>query len=73
MNPMDSFKENMASTLFGRSRELARAGRSCVCCGGPATKFRDELSRREYSISFLCQKCQDEIWLDPAMDEADKS
>lgn len=73
MNPLDSFKENMALNLFGRSRELAGAGHSCVSCGGPAVEFRDELSRREYSISFLCQKCQDVIWLDPAMDEADKS
>jgi len=31
-------------------------------CGGPATQFRDEISRREYGISGLCQKCQDEIF-----------
>ncbi len=24
--------------------------------------FRDELSRKEYGISGLCQACQDEVW-----------
>jgi hypothetical protein len=31
-------------------------------CGKPATAFRDELSRKEYSISGLCQSCQDRIF-----------
>jgi len=31
-------------------------------CGGDATEFKDECSRREYSISGLCQKCQDKFY-----------
>lgn len=31
-------------------------------CGGPASDFRDPLSRKEYSISGLCQLCQDELF-----------
>jgi len=31
-------------------------------CGGEATSFRDEVSEREYSISGLCQKCQDRVF-----------
>lgn len=31
-------------------------------CGGPATEFKDDLSRREYRISGLCQKCQDKVF-----------
>lgn len=31
-------------------------------CGGPATEFRNEISRREYGISGLCQKCQDDVF-----------
>jgi hypothetical protein len=31
-------------------------------CAGPATEFRDDLSRREYRISGLCQKCQDRVF-----------
>lgn len=34
----------------------------CVDCGGQALKFDDELSKKEYSISGLCQKCQDEVF-----------
>lgn len=31
-------------------------------CGKPADEFRDDLSRREYTISGLCQACQDEVF-----------
>lgn len=31
-------------------------------CGGPATEFRDAISKKEYTISGLCQKCQDSIF-----------
>lgn len=44
-------------------RQAALAARRCVNppfgCAGPATEFRDEISRREYGISGMCQKCQD--------------
>jgi hypothetical protein len=46
---------------FGRSTAIKED--KCIPpptgCGGPAVDFRDELSRREYSISGLCQECQD--------------
>lgn len=36
---------------------------TCVCpfCKKPIieSEFRDELSKKEYSISGICQKCQD--------------
>jgi len=31
-------------------------------CGGAAVEFQDDLSRREYRISGLCQKCQDSVF-----------
>ena len=31
-------------------------------CGGDANHFRDALSRKEYTISGLCQECQDDIF-----------
>jgi len=34
----------------------------CAWCGEPALDFKEELSKKEYSISGLCQKCQDKIW-----------
>ncbi len=33
-------------------------------CGGLAVVFRDAESVREYSISGLCQKCQDDLFGD---------
>jgi len=36
-----------------------------IGCGKEATVFRDELSRREYRISGLCQVCQDTIFCEP--------
>lgn len=33
-----------------------------VGCGGEADVFRDELSRKEYAISGLCQACQDKVF-----------
>lgn len=62
MNDMDSFKEKLAFSLFGRGRDLAIAGKGCVCCGGRADTFRDAISEREYGISGLCNPCQDRVF-----------
>ena len=44
--------------------EAARDNGACPFCGTPVNMgaFRDELSRREYQISGLCQTCQDETF-----------
>lgn len=34
-------------------------------CGGDAKVFKDALSEREYTISGLCQSCQDEVFGGP--------
>jgi hypothetical protein len=31
-------------------------------CGGNASAFRDEISRREYAITGFCQSCQDNMF-----------
>ena len=33
----------------------------CPTCDEPVGLFRDELSKREYNISGMCQKCQDSV------------
>jgi len=35
---------------------------NCPLCHSKITKFRDELSKREYYISGMCQHCQDSIF-----------
>jgi hypothetical protein len=41
----------------------------CTGCSKQVTKFRDDLSQREYLISGLCQACQDEVFAPPEDDE----
>ena len=62
MNELDKTKEEMAFTLFGRSRTVAMSNGQCVKCGEFNLEFNDELSRKEYGISGLCQCCQDSIF-----------
>jgi hypothetical protein len=34
----------------------------CPMCKKPITAFRDESSKKEYAISGMCQKCQDQVF-----------
>ena len=34
----------------------------CVTCNAPVGEFRNDISRREYEISKMCQDCQDSIF-----------
>lgn len=51
----------------------------CVTCDNEITDlkkdFRDDISRKEYGISHLCQKCQDEVFgiKEPEKPEYDES
>ena len=49
---------------FRRMRNFARMSGRCAGCGNKAENFRDELSRKEYAISLLCQGCQDVIYVE---------
>ena len=37
----------------------------CAFCKDPDFNFRDEVSLKEYKISALCQKCQDDFYGKP--------
>lgn len=54
--------ERVSTSLYGRSRLACIRNDTCVMCGSRAKEFRDDLSRREFAISSLCQKCQDETF-----------
>jgi len=41
------------------TRSQAIAKKICVQCGQKAINFKDELSKKEYTISGFCQICQD--------------
>jgi len=53
---LSSFLEDM----FGRTTAITND--LCVSCARDASSFRDDLSRREYTMSGLCQLCQDEVF-----------
>jgi hypothetical protein len=66
---MENYLDNMAFEIFGRGRKVFGRGRKvamdnqlCVMCGGDANYFADELSRKEYGISGMCQECQDKTF-----------
>jgi len=52
----------LIGTTLGINRKDTIAANGCIICGGEALKFRDKLSRTEYSISAMCQACQDEVF-----------
>ena len=56
-NLLDEF-----SKIIGTPRSVAFKTNTCVICSGEANEFRDATSKKEYSISGMCQPCQDKIW-----------
>lgn len=54
--------DKVIKDFFGFDRKAIIESDTCVFCGKPATTFRDELSEKEYSISGICQTCQDETF-----------
>jgi uncharacterized CHY-type Zn-finger protein len=55
---LDAFSEH----VFGRTFTDCGNRSICVMCGEEALEFKDELSKKEYSISKMCQKCQDSFF-----------
>jgi hypothetical protein len=49
------------------------AAKKCVVCAGDASEFKDDISAKEYTISGLCQECQDEAFAPYDEDEEDES
>ena len=54
--------DNFITNAFGIDRKATIRADVCTMCQKPATEFKDELSRKEYRISGMCQKCQDDIF-----------
>ena len=46
----------------GRDRVKLIHNDQCVTCLGDAKEFTNELSKREYAISGMCQTCQDKVF-----------
>ena len=50
------------SGRFAMPRSSAFQNNKCTMCGGDAEEFRDDISKKEYQISKMCQGCQDGIF-----------
>lgn len=55
---LEASLDEFTKKVFGRSRKE----NCCVICGEEDIKFKDEISRREWHISHMCQTCQDETF-----------
>lgn len=58
--------ESILTKLTGVDRRATIESDRCfpppIGCGKEVTSFRDSQSEKEYSISGLCQECQDEVF-----------
>jgi hypothetical protein len=64
MRPKHPQLVTVLELFTGRKRD----GRHCMTCGSAAmddSDFRDDLSRREASISGMCQPCQNSVFDHP--------
>ena len=59
---MNKVLEDVGELLLGRSRIESITEDKCISCGGEANQFNNDLSRREFTISGFCQKCQDSVF-----------
>lgn len=57
--------DSLITSLTGISRIEAATKGICTWCKKKLTPFRDELSRKEYKISGMCQACQDVTFEEP--------
>ena len=56
-------KEIMKKFGFGKEVDLVENKQCPMCCNKIDEKdFKDEISKKEYKISGLCQKCQDKFF-----------
>jgi len=59
---MNVHLDSLSEGMFGRSRSDSIINATCVICGGDASSFRDALSSKEFTISGMCQACQDSVF-----------
>ena len=56
---LESFSKQFLKSV-GRASSIAQ--NKCVTCKGDASTFTDELSEKEFTISGMCQTCQNEMF-----------
>jgi len=67
--PKNKDIRDFQSELLGKDITQSIEEDVCVQCGEPASLFRDEISAHEFSLSGLCQKCQDDFFVEDGEDD----
>lgn len=65
---MESAVDHIAEMLFDNKREVGL----CVVCDAEVKgreSFHDDLSWKEYRISYMCQSCQDSLFMGGGQEE----
>ena len=59
---METFLSGFTAQVFQRDYTECKKNNQCVTCGERAEIFTNELSKKEFEISAMCQVCQDNIF-----------
>jgi hypothetical protein len=63
---MEKALNDLTEKVFGRKRNSG----VCVTCGSTKVKrenFKDNISWKEWHISYMCQECQDGVFTEPSV------
>jgi hypothetical protein len=54
--------DKVLTQMMGKNRLDTVRENLCMTCDGYATEFKDKISKKEYTISGMCQDCQDRVF-----------
>lgn len=57
---LEAFIDSITPNPLGRKGSITND--LCALCIKPAVDFRNEISKKEYTISGMCQDCQDKVF-----------
>ena len=61
--PKSKAIDELLTAIMGKDRvRVVNVDGRCMTCDNPDVALRDELSAKEYNISGMCQRCQDEVF-----------
>ena len=62
MTKLQTLLDLFSGPKYKGSYATAKATATCILCGEPAREFGDAFGKLEYSVSALCQRCQEECF-----------
>ena len=62
MSNVQAFHEVVLKPTYKSDYARAKAQGTCIMCGRLAIRFREPSAKFEYTVSALCQQCQDQLF-----------